>query len=81
MKGTDIKNIGTINSQYANGYLNVTTKDDSTKRIHVTAILEMAKHFEFREKEARQYTHLVGPILLKEKINKNFVFNLQKKEK
>ena len=66
MKGTKIKSLGTINSRYANGYLNVHTKDSRTTRIHVNEILEMAKHFDFELDLARNYYHLKNPTIIHE---------------
>jgi len=64
MKGTKIERLATINSQYANGYLNVHTKDARTMRIHVNEILEMAKHFDFELDFARNYYHLKNPAII-----------------
>ena len=64
MHGKDIFEISTINSMYANGYLNVYTEDRLQKlRLHVREILKMVEYFEFDEVKSKHYIHLKNPKL------------------
>jgi hypothetical protein len=62
LKGSEIKEIRTINSTYADGKVEVYDKDGNYYRMPVEAILEIVQKYNFKMEKKKIYTHLIEPI-------------------
>lgn len=58
MLGQKIGQIHTINSMYANNYMEVAVNGQYLYRLHASEILKIVNEFEFEEVKKKKYIHL-----------------------